>query len=132
MGRDSAPGKQCFVAVVDDDPSVCRGIGRLLRSAGYLPDTYASASDFLDGERRYDCFCLIVDVCMPGMTGLELQQQLSREKSIIPVIVVTARDDPQKRDIADRAGAVAFFRKPIDGRLLLDAVARCSCSGNHG
>jgi FixJ family two-component response regulator len=129
---DSTPGKRCVVAVVDDDPSVCRGIGRLLRSAGYTPGTYASALDFLDGERRYDCFCLIVDVCMPGMTGLELQQRLSREKTSVPVIVVTARDDPQKRHLAESAGAVAFLGKPIDGRLLLDAVARCSCSRNRG
>jgi FixJ family two-component response regulator len=117
--------KQCVVAVVDDDPSVCRGIGRLLRSAGYLPATYASAFEFLEAGGGDSCSCLIVDVCMPETTGLELQQRLADNGPPTPVIFVTADDDPQKQETAKKSGAAAYFRKPVDGRLLLDAIARC-------
>jgi FixJ family two-component response regulator len=109
------------VFVVDDDPSVRRGLTRLLRSGGLNAEAFASAEDFL---RRAACdcpCCLVLDVRMPGMTGLELQQRLA-QRARIPIVFITAHDDPETRGRAMDAGALDYLTKPFEDEALLDAV----------
>ncbi len=113
--------KNC-VFVVDDDPSVRRGIARLLNTAGYYVRVYASANEFLDFITKEDSGCLVLDARMPGMCGYELKAELDRRNIYLSVIVLTGDDDPDTRHKADKMKAVGFFRKPVDGAALLDAV----------
>jgi FixJ family two-component response regulator len=112
-----------FVVVVDDDASVARSTSRLLRAAGITVDTFNSGADFLarlHGKPAYQPFCLILDVCMPGMDGLEVQQQLAG--LALPLIFITAHEVPEARDKALAAGAVGYLRKPFDAAQLVDLV----------
>lgn len=111
------------VFVVDDDPSARRGLARLLRTAGHEVRDYASAEELLDTLDSETCDCLVLDARMPGLSGEELQAELKERGVHLPIIVVTADDDPETRDKAQRLGAAGFFRKPVDGAALLDAIA---------
>jgi two-component system, LuxR family, response regulator DctR len=110
------------VAVVDDDPSVRRGLERLLRSAGLSVVTFASAEQFLAICRREVLSCLILDVHLGGMSGLELLARLTAADSTVPVILITAYDDPQTTDAIERSGAASYVRKPFDDRVLIGAI----------
>lgn len=110
------------VAVVDDDPSVRRGLERLLRSAGLSVVTFASAEQFLALCRREMLSCLVVDVHLGGMSGLELLARLAAADSTLPVILITAYDDPQTTGAIERSGAAGYLRKPFDDRVLIDAI----------
>lgn len=110
------------VYVVDDEPSVCSAYARLLRSARMQPRTFASVEDFVRADFSDINACVICDVQMPGISGLELPALLSRTGHRLPVIFVTARDTPETRNAAHRAGAAAYFRKPVDDQALLDAI----------
>ena len=110
------------VFVVDDDRSARRGIARLLRAAGYNVHDFASAYDFLDAFNPGTSGCLVLDARMPGLTGEELQAELELLKVDLPIIVVTADDDPATRLRAQKMNAAGFFRKPVDGHALLDAI----------
>jgi FixJ family two-component response regulator len=112
-----------FVFVVDDDPSARKGLARLLRTAGHEVRDYASAKEFLDILDSETCDCLVLDARMPGLSGEELQAELRARGVHLPIIVVTADDDPETRKKAHRMGAAGFFRKPVDGTALLDAIA---------
>ena len=114
--------QRSMVCVIDDDESVRRGFERLLRSADLDVETFASAKDFLSSGRQDETACIIIDIRMPGSTGFDLQQELASRGIRMPVIVISATDDPQTREHARRLGAAAFFRKPIDDQALLDAV----------
>jgi len=114
--------KQGMVYVIDDDESVRRAIGRLLRSAHLNVETFASAEDFLFNPREGQNACILIDVQMPGLTGFDLQQRLLSEGIQIPAIVISASDDVQIREHARELGAQAFFRKPVDDQALLDAI----------
>ena len=118
------------VFVVDDDPSASRGIARLLRTAGYYVRVYASANDFLDVITKEDSGCLVLDARMPGMCGNELKAEMDRRNIDLSVIVVTGDDDPDTRKKAKNLKAVGFFRKPVDGAALLDAVEWVLRSGS--
>jgi FixJ family two-component response regulator len=111
-----------IVFVVDDDESVRRALSRLMRSVGFEVRVFASAKDFLDQACQNISGCLILDVRMPHMDGLELQEKLRTCGYKIPVIFITAHDDVDARKQAMKAGAVAFIQKPFDDQVLLEAI----------
>jgi FixJ family two-component response regulator len=111
------------VAVVDDDTSVCKALARLLRANGLTVDVYGSARAFLDGLHRHVPECLVVDLHMPEMTGLELQQHLTVGGFHIPVIVVTAHDAAGTRERCMAQGASAYLVKPLREESLLQSIS---------
>ena len=111
-----------YVFVLDDDPSARGGLARLLRTAGHDVRDFASANEFLDALDPPISGCLVLDARMPGLSGEELQEELKARGVDLPIIVVTADDNPETRQRALRMGAVGFFRKPVDGPALLDAI----------
>jgi FixJ family two-component response regulator len=111
-----------LIAVVDDDESVRRSTRLLLESFGYRASVFESAEGFLAFDHLHDTSCLILDVHMPGMDGLELQTQLATEGCGIPIIFITAYDDQESCRRALRAGAVAFLGKPFTDQQLLQAI----------
>jgi FixJ family two-component response regulator len=110
------------VAVVDDDAAVRRALVRLLRASSFDPVSYGSAAEFLDalGPRLPDC--LVVDLQMPGMTGLELQHHLVKTGIRIPTIVITAHDGIGTRERCRSAGAAAYLLKPLQDAALMSAI----------
>lgn len=110
------------ISVVDDDESVRQALAGLLRSAGLQVATFASAQEFLGSRHLRTAACLILDLQMPGMGGLELQQRLAEAGHRIPIVVLTAHGDEDARAKALAGGAVAFMAKPFDGEALLGAV----------
>ena len=111
-----------LVAIVDDDESVLRSLQDLIESDGLSTLCFGSAEQFLDAEARNKAACLIADIRMPGMSGLELQAQLKAERCRIPIIFITAHGDTEMRMRAMREGAVEFLTKPFDDEVLLKAV----------
>jgi FixJ family two-component response regulator len=112
------------ISIVDDDPLMRGGLTSLLRSAGFATQAFASAEEFLSLAHRDNLACLILDVGLPGISGLELQSQLTATVSNhrIPVVFMTARDDEATRQRALKGGAVAFLPKPVRREALLNAV----------
>src|SRR5882762_2379161 len=102
------------VSIVDDNEAIRASTKTLLRSVGYEVETFASAELFLDSGALRETHCLILDVQMPGIDGLELQRRLNAAESLIPIIFVTAHDNRTNRRKAIQAGAVDFFGKPFD------------------
>ena len=111
-----------LVAIVDDDRSVQSALKDLLESAGLTARCFGSAEEFLDAGGPGETACLVSDVSMPGMSGLELQAKLKAEGSRIPVIFITAHGDAKAKSRAMMAGAVEFLSKPFDDEVLLDKV----------
>jgi FixJ family two-component response regulator len=111
-----------IVAVIDDDESVRTALKELLRSVGLPARAFASAEDFLKSGQQQQTGCLIADIRMPGMSGLELQAKLNAGRCRIPTIFITAHGDEKMRMQALRAGAVEFLAKPFDDEALLDRV----------
>jgi FixJ family two-component response regulator len=111
-----------LVAIVDDDQSVQRSLQDLIESDGLPAICFGSAEQFLDSEARSKAACLIADIRMPGMSGLELQAKLKAERCRIPVILITAHGDAEMRIHAMRQGAVEFLSKPFDDAILLEIV----------
>lgn len=112
------------VAIIDDDASANRALGRLLRGAGFEPSGFDSAESFLAAPTRPTFGCLLVDIQLTGMSGLDLQRRLQSEGSHVPVIFITAHDDPGYRAEAVRRGCVGFFRKTDPGALIVDTLRR--------
>jgi FixJ family two-component response regulator len=110
------------VAIVDDDDSVRRSLGRLLRAAGMQATGYASAEEFYADARLFDC--LVIDLQLPGMSGLDLQTRLEAEGVTTPRLIVTAHDDPKSREAAIAGGCAGYFRKTDAGSEVLDAIRR--------
>ena len=108
-----------IIAIVDDDLSVRRSLHRLVRSAGYAVETFASAGEFLAWLPRGQAACLVLDVHMKEMSGFELQQRLA-----VPVIFITAHDDASTRARIEQSGAAGHLWKPFDERAVLDAIHR--------
>jgi FixJ family two-component response regulator len=113
-----------YVAVVDDDENVCRSFGRLLRAAGLQPITYPSAEAFLADTKHPQFDCLVLDIQLGGMSGIELSRQLSAKGERAPFIFITAHDDPDARAEAEAAGCAAYFRKSDSGADVLEAIRR--------
>jgi FixJ family two-component response regulator len=111
-----------MVAVVEDDESYRAAVQRLLKSAGLPVRSFASAEDFLKSGQQEETGCLIADIQMPGMSGLDLQAKLNADRCPIPIIFITAHGDEEMRLQAMRAGAVKFLAKPFDGAILLESV----------
>ena len=110
-----------FIAVVDDEEPVRKALKRLLRAAGLEAEGYASGQEFLAAERRPDC--VVLDLHMPVMSGQALLRQIRRMSTRLPVVVITAHDTAETRDECIAAGAAAYLRKPLDDRLLLNAIS---------
>ena len=111
-----------MVTIVEDDESYRLAVQRLLKSAGFSVRSFACAEDFLSSGQQQDTGCLIADIRMPGMSGLDLQAKLISDQYPIPTIFMTAHGDEKMRLQAMRAGAVKFLTKPFDGENLIEAV----------
>ena len=116
--------KDTTVFVVDDDESVRRALKRLIKVAGFKAKTFGSAREFIDSGHYQSAGVLVLDVRMPGMSGLELQKYLTNSGSDIPIIFITAHDDSQARHMALEANAIDFLKKPFEDQTLLDAIQR--------
>jgi FixJ family two-component response regulator len=114
--------KSKFIAVLDDDDSVRSALQGLLKAVGLPAQAFASAEEFLKFSQLQQIACLIADIRMPGMSGLELQAKLNAERCRIPIIFITAHGDAKMRMQALRAGAVEFLAKPFDDEALLESV----------
>ncbi|HWO35066.1 MAG TPA: response regulator [Candidatus Acidoferrum sp.] len=114
--------KTKIVAIVDDDDSMRMAVQDLLEAVGLLAQGFASAEEFLRSGVQHATACLIADIRMPGMSGLELQAHLKAERCRIPIIFITAHGDEKMRLQARREGAVEFLSKPFDNEVLLDNV----------
>ena len=115
-----------YVAIVDDDESLCRSLGKMLRAAGIQPITYASAEAFLADTKHPQFDCLVLDIQLGGMSGIELAQRLKAEGWHTPIVFITAHDDPEARAEAEAAGCIAYFGKTDSGAEVLEAIRRCA------
>ena len=111
-----------LVAIVDDDHSMRSALQGLLKAVGLSSQAFASAEEFLKSGQQHQTACLITDIRMPGISGLQLQTRLNAEHCRIPTIFITAHGDAQMRMRALRAGAVEFLAKPFDDEALLETV----------
>jgi FixJ family two-component response regulator len=115
-------GKTNLVAIVDDDDLMRSALQGMLKSVGLPSQAFSSAEEFLNSGQQHQTACLITDIRMPGMSGLELQAKLNAERCRIPTIFITAHGDTKMRMQALRAGAVEFLAKPFDDEALLGSV----------
>lgn len=117
MGAESSK-----IYLVDDDASIRRALGRVVSTAGYDHESFASAEDFLEGADGNGAVCVVADTQLPGMSGLELLRRAALAFPNLPFILLTAKDDEETRREAKSDGASAFFRKPVDSDALLDTI----------
>ena len=115
-------GNTTLVAIVDDDDSLRSALQGMLKSVGLPSQTFATAEEFLTSGQQHQTACLITDIRMLGMSGLEVQARLNDEQCRIPTIFITAHSDEKMRMQALRAGAVEFLAKPFDDEVLLENV----------
>jgi FixJ family two-component response regulator len=115
-------GRNKLVSIVDDDESMRVALHGLLKAVGLPSQAFASAERFLESGQQHETACLIADIRMPGISGLELQARLKAERCKIPTIFITAHGDSEMRMQALRAGAVEFLTKPFDDEMLLESV----------
>ncbi len=113
-----------LVAVVDDDDLFRRSVARLVKSAGFTVETFASAEEFLERADLDATTCAILDMKLPGMNGFDLQRRLITRSRPMAIVFVSAHEDAVMRANALRAGAIAFFKKPFDDDVLLEAIVR--------
>ena len=112
------------IAIVDDDDSIRHALRQLLRAADFDALTFATAEEFLRSADRAHVDCLIADINLPGMSGVALVQALAASGSPVPVVLITARDDPATLDLIRRAGPMPHLRKPFSDDDLFDAISR--------
>jgi FixJ family two-component response regulator len=115
-------GNSKLVAIVDDDELMRDALRGLLKAVGLPAQDFASAEEFLDSGQQHRTSCLITDIRMPGISGLELQAKLNADRCRIPIIFITAHGDEKMRMQAMRGGAVEFLAKPFDDEALLESV----------
>jgi FixJ family two-component response regulator len=111
-----------LIAIIDDDESMRSALEDMMQEAGFVTFACASAEEFLDSPRKRQTACLITDICLPGVSGLELQSRLGATRQRIPIIFITSHGDEDMRLQALRAGAVEFLAKPFDDVQLFDSV----------
>ena len=111
-----------MIAIVDDDKAVCEALELLVRSLGHNASTFGSAEDFLKFDKLHDTSCVITDLQMPGLSGLDLQDRLIGNGHRIPIVFLTGRPDDNARARAMKAGAVCFLAKPPDAHHLLACI----------
>jgi FixJ family two-component response regulator len=121
-----------LIAIIDDNESMQDSLRDLIESGGFEAQCFGSAKAFLESDLRHRAACLIVDIRMPKMSGLELQARLKQEDCNIPIIFITAFDDAEIRAEAMREGAVEFLAKPFDHRLLLKMLQYTLREETHG
>jgi FixJ family two-component response regulator len=112
------------ISIVDDDKSVRVALEGLMRSLGHNVSTFGSAEEFLESEKLHDTSCLITDLQMPGLNGIDLQSRLNAQGHRIPVIFITGRPEDNVRTCAMNAGAVGFFAKPVRARSLIECIEK--------
>jgi FixJ family two-component response regulator len=122
MSIKHQPVEAPLVSIVDDDLSVRRSTGRLLRTAGLRVETFASAEEFLTSGRAKESDCIILDFQMPGMNGLELQRHLAENSIPAPIVFITAHASEDEQRQALQAGAVKFLHKPVSKEVLLLSI----------
>ena len=122
-GTDQAKSQTSkLIAIIDDDESICDSLRDLFESAGLVARCFGSAEEFLESGSHRQAACLIADILMPKLSGLQLQTRLKEEECDIPIIFITAYGDARMRIQAMREGAVEFLAKPLDHQLLLKTV----------
>jgi FixJ family two-component response regulator len=121
-----------LIYIVDDEPPVSSAYARLMRSANMQARTFESIEDFMRANCPDENACVISDMRMSGMSGIELPGLLASAGRSLPVIIVTAHDSPEERRAAHEAGVMAFFKKPVDDQALLDAVEWALVAGSAG
>jgi FixJ family two-component response regulator len=121
--------KSLSVAVVDDDPSVRRALQRVLNVLGIRAEGFVSGETFLASLRHEVPDCVVLDLHMPGLSGLDVQQQIGRLGERLPVVIITGHHEPGMRSRCLSAGAADYLRKPIDAQALQDAIARAVAGG---
>lgn len=131
VAKRKAPPRAAIVYIVDDDDAVRCGLAKLLQSAGLDPRPYGSAADFLASVANDQGACILLDITMPRMTGLQVQARLRELRIELPVITVSARDDEETRYWARSLGARMFLRKPVDDQALLDAISWVTTPGGQ-
>lgn len=128
-------GRSAKVFVVDDDVSVCVALSRVIRAAGLHVETFGTAAECLNADRLKDADCLVLDVHLPDLSGLELQAHLTELGLELPIVFITGRGDIPMSVRAMKGGALEFLTKPFDNRQLLDAIdqgiARCRSAKQH-
>jgi FixJ family two-component response regulator len=118
------------IAVVDDEESVRKAVVRVLQAAGFSARAFASGKDFLDSWHFDRPDCLILDLQMPDLSGVEVQQSLRMSGASFPIVIITAHDSPTLREECMQAGAVDYLCKPLDIRTLIEAVSRVAPAGD--
>jgi FixJ family two-component response regulator len=121
-----------LIAIVDDEVSICRALLRLLRVADYRAEAFDSPVLFLESLAQRVPDCIVLDLQMPIMTGVEVQEHLRKLKTPPPVIIITAHDEAKMRERCLALGAVRYLRKPIEGGLLIDSVEKAVSVGRTG
>ncbi len=116
--------RNIYIAVIDDDESLCRSMSRLLRASNLQAITYPSAEAFLADTKRPKFDCLVLDIQLKGMSGLDLSRRLSAVRDATPVVFITAHDDPEVRAQAEASGCAGYFRKTDSGADVLAAIHR--------
>jgi FixJ family two-component response regulator len=111
-----------LISIVDDDDSLRNSLNNLLRSLGFRTESFSSGEDFLNSNHLHDTDCLILDVRMPGMNGLNLQHHLAKANLRLPIVFITSHSDDEARSRALDAGAVAFLYKPCREETLVEAI----------
>jgi FixJ family two-component response regulator len=111
-----------LVAVVDDDKWICKALQRLLNSAGFRVETFGSAEDYLRHGGRHKAACMILDVGLPGMNGFDLERRLAAEHNRVPIVFISAHDEPMMKSRALEVGAIGFLSKPMNDKSLIEAV----------
>jgi FixJ family two-component response regulator len=111
-----------IIAIVDDDEPLREALGSVMKAAGFATNTFATAEEFLESTTQRETACLILDVRLPGMSGIELQQRLAEADSTVPIIFVTAHGDQSLRDLVMKSGAAGFLNKPVRSDALLREI----------
>jgi FixJ family two-component response regulator len=122
MMKNQMPESEAVIAIVDDDPSVRRGLQRLIRSMGWKAETFASAQEFLARPRTEASSCVVLDLQLPGLSGLDLQKRMAEVGLETPIVFLTGHGNIPASVQAMKAGAVEFLTKPFDDQQLLDAI----------
>jgi FixJ family two-component response regulator len=120
-----------LIAIIDDEESVRRAIKRLITSAGLDVEIYSTGVEFFGALATRQPDCLVLDLHMPGMSGFEIQSQLSQSGYSIPVVAITGHDTPESKSRILAGGAVAYLRKPVQGAHLLEAISSALASKRH-
>ena len=111
------------VAIVDDEEGIRKALSRLLRASGPEAESYANGQEFLDAAAEHRPDCVVLDLHMPGMSGLQVLRKLKAAGQRLSIVVITAHDEPETRERCIDAGACAYLRKPLEDRLLLNAIS---------